>query len=124
MRLKILRKLIENNEAELFFTGVAVNLLNLRPEICTLLLIKSPEWYKLQSQDMATKIEKLKKISYNKEFVRFTEVKDKNDFIYKVEYIEDENELLNSYSFYPNKMVPPGAAAFWLGYDLIKEILI
>ncbi len=36
----------EEKTAELHFTGVAINLLNLRPEICTLLLIKTDDWIK------------------------------------------------------------------------------
>jgi len=32
-------------KAELFITGVVVNLLNLRPEICSLLLIHDSDWY-------------------------------------------------------------------------------
>ncbi|MBB6077733.1 hypothetical protein [Streptomyces paradoxus] len=32
--------------ASLYYTGISVNLLNLRPEICTLLFIRDPDWYR------------------------------------------------------------------------------
>lgn len=32
--------------AQAFTTGIMINLLNLRPEICTLLIIEDPKWYK------------------------------------------------------------------------------
>ncbi|MBI3978023.1 MAG: hypothetical protein HY331_07550 [Chloroflexi bacterium] len=44
--LAFLRHLRDRGEAELRLTGVAVDLLSLRPEICTLLLIRTPEWYR------------------------------------------------------------------------------
>jgi len=40
-----LQNLIAAGEAELYLTGIAINLLTLRPEICVLLLIHTPEWY-------------------------------------------------------------------------------
>lgn len=43
--LKFLRSLIGKGDARLLLTGLAVNLLNLRPEICTLLYINSPDWF-------------------------------------------------------------------------------
>ncbi|MGC8831132.1 MAG: hypothetical protein ACP5PQ_00915 [Thermoproteota archaeon] len=44
--LKYLQSLIEEKKAGFYLTGVAVNLLNLRPEICTLLLINTSDWIK------------------------------------------------------------------------------
>ncbi len=40
-----LQDLIKTGKAGLYFTGVALNLLTLRPEICALLLIHDPAWY-------------------------------------------------------------------------------
>lgn len=39
-----LRALIDSGSANLYYTGVSVNLLTLRPEICTLLLVRDPAW--------------------------------------------------------------------------------
>jgi hypothetical protein len=39
-----LEAMLKSGSAELLYTGVSINLLTLRPEICTLLLIHDPEW--------------------------------------------------------------------------------
>src|SRR5262249_18800431 len=48
-----LRELLKTGQAEWYFTGVAVNLLNLRPDICTLLLIKDHSWYRRHADPTA-----------------------------------------------------------------------
>ena len=120
--IKYLDTLLKNGEAELYFTGIAVNLLNLRPEICTLLLIKSPEWYKLHSMGMEYEKEKLNRFKFNNEFVSYIEFgQNIEDFIYEFKFIRNEHKLFDDYPIYPHKMVPPGAAAFWLGFDTLCE---
>jgi transcriptional regulator with XRE-family HTH domain len=42
---RVLDELLGAGDAALLYTGVAVNLLALRPEICTLLLINDPGWW-------------------------------------------------------------------------------
>ena len=44
-----LKALIESGHASIYYTGVSVNLLTLRPEICTLLLIRDPNWIATES---------------------------------------------------------------------------
>lgn len=43
--LVYLRSLLEAGAAQLYLTGVILNLLTLRPEISTLLFIRDPDWY-------------------------------------------------------------------------------
>jgi hypothetical protein len=43
--LAYLRSLIESGSARLYFTGLAVNLLTLRVDICTLLHIRDYDWF-------------------------------------------------------------------------------
>jgi hypothetical protein len=43
--LRFLRDLITRGDASFLLTGIAVDLLNLRPEICTLIRIETPEWF-------------------------------------------------------------------------------
>jgi len=43
--LRYLLELFENGRAQLCATGIVLNLLTLRPEISTLLLIHDPAWY-------------------------------------------------------------------------------
>lgn len=40
-----LQDALDAGRAELLYTGVSVNLLSLRPEICTLLLVHDPDWW-------------------------------------------------------------------------------
>jgi hypothetical protein len=41
-------RLIENGDADLIHTGILLNRLNLRPEICCVLMIHQPGWFELQ----------------------------------------------------------------------------
>ena len=43
--LVYLHSLLNTGEAQLYLTGIILNLLTLRPEISTLLLIRDPDWY-------------------------------------------------------------------------------
>ena len=43
-QLQLLDELVARNEADFVPTGIAVNLLNLRPEICALIAFHTPEW--------------------------------------------------------------------------------
>jgi len=43
--LVYLQELMASGKAQLYVTGIVFNLLTLRPEISTLLLIRDPEWY-------------------------------------------------------------------------------
>ncbi|OUJ69198.1 hypothetical protein [Hymenobacter crusticola] len=114
-RLQYLLQLFEQGKAALYFTGVAVNLLNLRPEICTLLVISSPEWYEKCTHDPAHYWK------FNKEFQRI------NDDVRPKEYIgafslSTDEAMIETASLYPNRTVPVGAAAFWLGVDTLREL--
>jgi hypothetical protein len=44
--LRKLDELLHDGRAQLLYTGTVVNLLYLRPEICTLLLIRDPQWWR------------------------------------------------------------------------------
>jgi transcriptional regulator with XRE-family HTH domain len=46
---QVLAEMLKTGDAKLLYTGVAVNLLALRPEICTLLVIDDPGWYEEES---------------------------------------------------------------------------
>lgn len=110
-RICYLRHMIENQDAELRFTGIAINLLNLRPEICMLLLIRSEKWWKEQGID----------IKLNPEYISGDEhdIPDE-DMRYNIQF-EDDSKLMDI--VHPSKTSPPGAAAFWLGVDMLKQIL-
>lgn len=117
-RLKYLRALISAGEARLLLTGVAVNLLNLRPEICTLLLIRSPEWYEKGSDDPTLQWH------FNEEFANILNLPNRpEELVGRVPLSQKDIELLQSGFVYPSRTVPAGAAAFWLGIDTLRSIL-
>lgn len=126
--LKYLLKLIKTKKASLSLTGIAINLLNLRPEICSLLLIDTPDWYRNHSK--GNKQKNLTKIKINEEFKSQTELaKDKKDILVKLDLgkkftIPDTIELgsLTIDLKDPSKWVPPGIAALYLGVEKAKKI--
>jgi hypothetical protein len=102
--LAFLRSLLSSGDAVLLFTGVAVNLLNLRPEICTLLHISSPEWFRKHS----TGINGLSRLELNEEWQASLSVK-------PLSWISKGSPA-------PADTVPPGAAALWLAMITAREM--
>lgn len=49
--LVYLQELMDAGKAQLYVTGIILNLLTLRPEVSTLLLIRDPDWYKRITAD-------------------------------------------------------------------------
>ncbi len=116
-RLKYLRALISVDKVKLLLTGVAVNLLNLRPEICTLLLIQSPEWYEKSSEEPQLRWH------FNEEFASILNRPNRpEELVGRVPLSQKDMELLQSGFVYPSRTVPSGAAAFWLGVDTLRSI--
>jgi transcriptional regulator with XRE-family HTH domain len=122
-RLLYLRSLMESGKAELFFTGVTVNLMSLRPDICTVLLIKSEEWYQRHALAPSTPDEKFK---LNDEFAgAYHELDHRDNPVPLVGLIplrlddEDQREKIDVTSL---TTVPCGAAAFWMAVDLLRSL--
>jgi hypothetical protein len=110
-RLVQLRRLLKSKDAQLFLTGFAMNLLNLRPEICTLLVIKDKNWLK-------------QKIVANWEFLTPQQAyEERKNVILPVDILRDNDEIASELSNIPGTFVPPGAAAFWLGVDLARTLI-
>lgn len=99
---------IERGQASIHLTGLAVNLLNMRPEICTLLLIRAPEW---RTMDFGRRLN-----------WEYAQTGSEESFGQSVP-LGNEKDLLENYRLAPEDMVIPGAAAFWLGMRAAKEIL-
>ncbi|HEY8199750.1 MAG TPA: hypothetical protein VII47_00175, partial [Actinomycetota bacterium] len=49
---RVLTDMLDRGDARLLYSGVAVNLLALRPEICTVLIIHDPDWFEQQSTEL------------------------------------------------------------------------
>ena len=108
--LKYLIDLENKGDARFFFTGVALNLLNLRPEICTLLLITNDEWIKNQSRGSKVGDDQLDVIKINWEF-KFGDSLQEAKFDKIAALDLTESLLMPDGVFYPENFVPPGAAA-------------
>lgn len=108
--LQDLDRMLREKEASFYITGITINLLNLRPEICGLLLIDSQNWV-LETE-----------LHSNWEFDgKGMSSSGKSE---KVTYIPIDNDqaLLEKVSFIPENVVPPGAAALWLGVDKVRKL--
>jgi len=121
-RLIYLKKLVAAGNASLYFTGITVNLLNLRPEICALLLIRTPEWYEKCKNDPELHWD------LNDEFYNIHRIEDEGivkqqELIGGITFSMDDNQMLEQGSIYPDRTVPAGAGAFWLGVEVLKELL-
>lgn len=103
--LEYLDALLRTGGAQLLFTGVAMDLLNLRPEICTLLVIHTREWY-----------EQARQARLNDEFLPETVT---SGFRGWVRLASDE-VMIQEAGLVPERMIPPGAAAFWMGVDVLR----
>lgn len=106
--LEYLDQLLANGDAQLVLTGVAVNLLNLRPEICTLLIIRAPEWF-----------ERARRARLNDEFLPETTAGGFNGWV----RLADDERMIAEAGLEPEHMIPPGAAAFWMGVDALRADL-
>lgn len=116
VRLQYLMSLISEGSAKLYFTGVAINLMNLRPEVCTLLVIDNPEWYK-RCQGKSEYGWK-----FNSEFANKKDKLVSGSKLVSSLTLAEDNEMFKTGNLDPHEMVPAGAAAFWLGVDVLQKI--
>ena len=118
-----LTEMLDEGRAELWITGICVNLLNLRPEVCALLLIRDKEWAKRNSDPGLGPDNFLK---LNDEFESERARMRRRGRAVPVDYsnLHTDKELLSATGLIPSGTVPPGAAAFWMGVDLLRELTL
>lgn len=121
--IQYLDKMFETGEAEIWLTGIIVNLFNLRPEICTLLRIKTPRWYADHTLPLAKPGEY---IQINEEFASASPGQRSDNakrFAHRVPFSGSytDRELFGMAALDPGNIVPAGAAAFWLGVDALRK---
>lgn len=110
-----LRKALENqSRAQLLPTGVVMNLLNLRPEICALLLVHDADWWAMQMAKMETNWE------YHPREEIFS-ILGKARTHYNIDSVEEQ--FYEDFDNNTGLWVPAGLAAFWLGVDAAREII-
>ncbi|MBK9944248.1 MAG: hypothetical protein IPP13_21820 [Kouleothrix sp.] len=119
--LLYLQNLIRAGTAQLRGIAVAFNLLNHRPEICTLLLINDESWYTDQKDIFNARSLGLRHLNINEEFLRIDADEDKtHPELVTTLPLDHEHwgEIVK-----PSLMVPPGAAALVLGAREATSIL-
>ena len=119
--LKYLEKLENEGKAQFFFTGISINLLNLRPEIHTLLLIKDPQWIINQGRGNRVGNLQLDVIRINWEFKHGDDLRGAK--FERTASIDLTESLLLPDLFKPENFVPVGAAGMKLGIDVAREEL-
>jgi len=121
-----LRKMLASDDsgikADLLYTGLIVNLLNLRPEICTLLIIRNEEWFEEESEFLEYNYEFLdakeepqipRDVRHGRQLVPSIKLDGNLDIV-----PEDKGLLC------PENMVPPATGAIDLGLRVAKKVLL
>ena len=119
--LALLRELLANGAAKLSTTAVIFNLLNHRPEVCTVLVIRDDEWFARQKDTMGTSEDGLCPLNLNDEFLTVeAQSADPHPEITTTLPLDSPkwSEMIK-----PWLMVPPGAAALVLGAKRACAIL-
>jgi len=109
-----LRRAVEEGKCILKPTGLIVNALNLRPELCCILLVKDAAWWEEQERLIRANWEYLPRGE-----ARSRRGKALTDFHLN----EIEKEFLDFFGCSPSEWVPPGLAALWLGVDAARKLL-
>jgi len=113
--LQVVRELCEVARFE--FTGIAVDLANLRPEVCVLIYVPDADWHGRQEFDLNYEYgEQGRPVGH--------ESKDHRRQLTAVT-VADEYEDLDDAALAkldPAETVAAGAAAFWLGVDRAREL--
>ncbi|MGW0821912.1 hypothetical protein [Streptomyces sp. NPDC002845] len=116
--LNYLQNLMARGAAELYLTGVAVNLLSLRPDICTLLHVRTDEWYRHHSGRFSEQ----GKFHLCDEFASRIDSLDED--IRGVVYRSVDEEVVTHNPIRAHTVVPPGAGALWLGIDALRSGIV
>lgn len=109
-----IRKALAEGKCIFQITGLIVNLLNLRPELCALLLVNDADWWESQHDSMKTNWEYAPRGQ-----VMAKQGKAQSDF--RLDTIEQE--FLDYFGCTPDMWVPPGLGALWLGVDAARKQL-
>lgn len=121
-----LNRRLSLDQAELFVTGVVVNLLNLRPELATVLLIHDPTWYTQHSRGTHGH----RRFARNWEYLDDRQLDEFNLPRFWLRTLWSpasggEGGCLETAlaEIPPNRWVVPGLAAYKLGIDFIRKHL-
>lgn len=99
--VKDLKAMIDSRHAEIHLTGIAVNPLSTRLEVCTLLVIHDPAW----------------SLRWKKQLEHASMTERQKTVYMSLADLEGRPEEMHI------RMTPHGAAAFWLGVERARELL-
>jgi hypothetical protein len=105
--LLYLQELFDRGQANLELLGIAVDLLNLRPEICMMLTIGTPEWVKKHGRD--ARDDKMK-FRINSEFLPTLNDNYARTFVFPI-----PSDRVGELS--PDKIAPPAAVCLWAAQE-------
>ena len=112
-----LLKAIRSRRCTFVITGLVVNQLNLRPEICALLLVEDPKWWETQSAHMR----------HNWEYVDRQELahlaSSRRRHWTDLRLVDIEQQYQQYFGLSPAMWVPSGLAALWLGVSAARSLL-
>jgi hypothetical protein len=111
--VKMIKEMLDTGSARLFVSGIALNLLNLRPEILTLLIIHDAKWFKDLKSD-------IKFCQF--EFVPES-ITEQIDSVAMSLPLNDQRILQPGNAFAPEHCVAPGGACLMIGIGLAREIV-
>ncbi len=103
-----LQDLMATGKAQLYVTGLILNMLTLRPEVSTLLLIRDPEWYAritAKDSDMPFK----------------TADETLSDSVVVASMMTDSDFMEHFPDDLYRRMPPQATATLWLGIDLARQ---
>ncbi len=136
--VKFLRALLEAGEAKLYLTGFGYSLWSLRPEMLLLLRIDTPDWYRVHHWgEIPDRWQTLglddARLQFNKEFLpvsssQYIALSREGTWLTPQGLEEPLSWGLKSAHvvpvgspLHPAHWVPPGAAALWLGWQVLRE---
>ena len=114
-----LRSMIELGSATLHVTGVAVDLLNMRPEVLLLLHIRDRAWFSCHE----TGCDNAMPFKFNKEWATPEELSTSQEPLLKIRFPGTAEGLFEIAGINPGDITPPGAAALWAGSCLLSKLI-
>jgi hypothetical protein len=119
--LRFLRKLEAQKKAEFLFTGFAIDLIRLTPEICTLMLIQSEEW--IEKHRAGIPEEGISKLMANWEYKTKNELSAAGRESRSLVDLTGDLGFPIGADFQPSRISPPSAAALSMGLDVARRTL-
>ncbi|MBI5869113.1 MAG: hypothetical protein HZB43_12650 [candidate division Zixibacteria bacterium] len=113
-----LRKMVSNDSVQLWFTGIAVNMCSLRPEILLLLHVKDASWLARHETGEAG----AQAFRFSKEIAISGEAVGK--LVLRPALHGTAGDMFQELQFFPDNTVPVGAAGIHLGIEALNSILL